>query len=96
MTRRYLALGDSYTIGEGVDCERALAGAARRVALRDAGVSIRRSDIVAKTGWTTGDLLAATRCLSPPRPRTTISSRCSSGSTINTADSAATCFATAS
>lgn len=54
----YLALGDSYTIGEGVEA----AGrwpmqlAAR---LRDAGVAIADPRIIATTGWTTDELAAA-------------------------------------
>ena len=55
---RFLALGDSYTIGEGVDpSERWPALVA--VSLRDAGVSIQEPVYVAKTGWTTEELLAA-------------------------------------
>ena len=65
MTRRYLALGDSYTIGEGVSANerwpRQLA-----VAVRRAGISLGDPDIVAKTGWTTMELLAALDALSPP------------------------------
>ena len=55
---RYLALGDSYTIGESVE----VAGrwpmqlAAR---LRDAGIAIADPRIIATTGWTTDELSAA-------------------------------------
>lgn len=55
---RYLALGDSYTIGESVP-------AAERwpnrlsVLLRVQGVDIANPDIVARTGWTTDELSAA-------------------------------------
>ena len=55
---RFLALGDSYTIGEGV----AAGGrwpdqlAAR---LRGAGIAIDAPEIVARTGWTTDELSAA-------------------------------------
>jgi lysophospholipase L1-like esterase len=54
----YLALGDSYSIGEGVDA----AGrwpvqlAAR---LRDAGIALDDPTIIATTGWTTDELAAA-------------------------------------
>lgn len=55
---RYLALGDSYTIGEGV--------AARdrwphqlAAALRAGGVPVAQPEIIATTGWTTDELSAA-------------------------------------
>lgn len=55
---KYLALGDSYTIGEGV------AAAARwpvRLAarLREAGIALPDPAIVARTGWATDELAAA-------------------------------------
>ena len=55
---RLLALGDSYTIGEGV-------AAAERwpdqlaAALRNVGVEIDAPEIIARTGWTTDELAAA-------------------------------------
>lgn len=54
---RFLALGDSYTIGEGVDAgerwpERLAA------LLRGRGLAVETPEIVARTGWTTGDLMA--------------------------------------
>ncbi|MGK2858527.1 MAG: SGNH/GDSL hydrolase family protein [Thermoanaerobaculia bacterium] len=56
--KRFLALGDSYTIGEGVDpAERwpsRLAGL-----LRAEGLNVAEPEIVAKTGWTTAELDAA-------------------------------------
>ena len=55
---RYLALGDSYTIGEGVeDASRWPAQLAAR--LRDAGIAISEPRIIATTGWTTDELSAA-------------------------------------
>ena len=56
--RSFLALGDSYTIGEGV-------AAADRwpmqvaAAVRDAKIDLADPSVLARTGWTTGDLLAA-------------------------------------
>ena len=55
---RYLALGDSYTIGEGVE-------AAGRwplqlaTALREEGIALRDPRIIATTGWTTDELASA-------------------------------------
>jgi lysophospholipase L1-like esterase len=56
--QRYLALGDSYTIGEGVaDSSRWPVQLAR--ALRARGVAMAEPEMVARTGWTTGELDAA-------------------------------------
>jgi len=58
MTTRILALGDSYTIGEGVDAAgrwpEQLASA-----LRASGIEIGPVEIVARTGWTTDELATA-------------------------------------
>lgn len=52
---RLLALGDSYTIGEGVTpAERWPAEVARR--LRESGVDVADPVVVAQTGWTTDEL----------------------------------------
>lgn len=64
---RYLALGDSYTIGEAVaPTERWPALLAGR--LRDEGVAIDEPRIVAVTGWTTDELSAGmdAAALAPP------------------------------
>lgn len=59
---RYLALGDSYTIGEGVaDSLRWPVQLAR--ALRARGVAIADPQIVARTGWTTDELDAGITAL---------------------------------
>ncbi len=69
---RFLALGDSYTIGEGVDanqrwpvqlCER----------LRSAGQAIGDPEIIARTGWTTDELLTAIDEASPRPPYALVS-----------------------
>ena len=67
MSLRYLALGDSYTIGEGVAPqgrwpEQLVA------ALRASGVALGEPEIVATTGWTTDELSAAMdrHAFSPP------------------------------
>ncbi len=55
---RFLALGDSYTIGESVQpAERWPMQLA--VKLRASGVDVSDPVIIARTGWTTGDLLSA-------------------------------------
>ena len=57
-TLTYLALGDSYTIGQSVSAyDRYPAQVVRK--LRSDGFYYREPDIIAVTGWTTGDLLHA-------------------------------------
>lgn len=54
--KTYLALGDSYTIGEGVDPEQSFPY--QLVSrLNESGVKTLKPEIVAVTGWTTRDLL---------------------------------------
>ena len=57
---RYLALGDSYTIGEGVS-ENERFPFFTVALLRAQGVSIADPEYLAATGWTTHDLLAELR-----------------------------------
>ncbi len=55
---RYLALGDSYTIGEAVDASERFP--VQLVAsLRKRGINIAEPIIIARTGWTTNELNAA-------------------------------------
>lgn len=63
-TISYLALGDSYTIGEGVDPSGRwpMQLAAR---LRDAGIAIADPRVIATTGWTTDELVAAMDAAEP-------------------------------
>ena len=64
---RYLALGDSYTIGEGVDAtDRWPVQLA--AALRQSGVEIADPEILATTGWTTDELDAAITETAPQGP----------------------------
>ncbi|HEX7341899.1 MAG TPA: SGNH/GDSL hydrolase family protein [Rhodanobacteraceae bacterium] len=55
MSRRFLALGDSYTIGEGV-AEAARWPMQLATRLRAAGLAIDDPQIIAVTGWTTDEL----------------------------------------
>lgn len=60
----YLALGDSYTIGEGVaEADRWPVQLAR--ALRDEGIALDDPRIIATTGWTTDELAAALDAADP-------------------------------
>lgn len=61
---RWLALGDSYTIGEAVP---AAGGWPAQLAarLRDAGIAIDEPRIIATTGWTTDELSAAMDAAEP-------------------------------
>ncbi len=64
---RFLALGDSYTIGEGVPAsERWPVQLAAR--MRDEGVYMANPLIVATTGWTTGELAAGIERRGPQGP----------------------------
>ena len=63
----YLALGDSYTIGQSVGAgDRYPVQAVRR--LRDDSLYYKTPDIIAVTGWTTGNLLAAMPATTPNPP----------------------------
>lgn len=57
MPLRHLALGDSYTVGEGVPADASWPAQLRRQ-LRDDGIAIDPPRIVAVTGWTTDELAA--------------------------------------
>ncbi len=64
---RFLALGDSYTIGEGV-CARERWPQQVTDALRDEGTQIDDPQIIAVTGWTTDELAAGMRAVSLTPP----------------------------
>ena len=56
---RYLALGDSYTIGEQVEPEQSFPHQTVRMLRADYGLTIQQPEIIAQTGWTTDELIAA-------------------------------------
>ena len=66
-TPRLLALGDSYTIGESVNPDERWP--VQLVAnLKQRGIELAQPTIIARTGWTTGDLLAALERVKPAGP----------------------------
>ena len=67
MQPRFLALGDSYTIGEGVATVERWPEQLCAL-LRAAGIAIEAPQFVAATGWTTSDLAAALRTRQPEGP----------------------------
>jgi lysophospholipase L1-like esterase len=66
-TLSFLALGDSYTIGERVDSALRWPVQMAR-ALRDQGVSISDPLIIARTGWTTDELEEGIQAADPEGP----------------------------
>lgn len=56
-TRNYLALGDSYTVGESVPVYENFPYQTVQL-LRSSGMQIQAPEILAKTGWTTDELMA--------------------------------------
>lgn len=64
MRRRYLALGDSYTIGEGVSVKDRWP-VRLTAALEASGSPLHEQRIIARTGWTTAELLEAIAAASP-------------------------------
>jgi hypothetical protein len=57
-TYTYLALGDSYTIGESITLQQSFPYQVVSL-LRNAGHPFSAPEIIAKTGWTTSELLSA-------------------------------------
>lgn len=62
--KSYLALGDSYTIGEAVSAENNFPNQLKN-SLSQRGINIANPEIIAVTGWTTGDLITFLK-FSPP------------------------------
>lgn len=65
--KRYLALGDSYTIGEAVAAEQRWPVQLQRK-LTGEGIKLATPEIIARTGWTTGDLADGIRQANPKGP----------------------------
>jgi lysophospholipase L1-like esterase len=59
METRYLALGDSYTIGESVGPDERYPAQVRRLLAAEDHLDCGDPEIIAVTGWTTGNLLEA-------------------------------------
>jgi lysophospholipase L1-like esterase len=64
---RYLALGDSYTIGEGIASSQRYP-AQIRDSLAERGFNIAPPEIIAVTGWTTSNLKAGIKAAKPEGP----------------------------
>lgn len=67
MPHRFLALGDSYTIGEGVAPHERWPSQLAAL-LRANGVSLAEPEIVARTGWTTDELAEGIALAAPVGP----------------------------
>ncbi len=59
-THTYLALGDSYTIGEALPVTKSFPYQVVQL-LRNRGIAIHAPELIAKTGWTTDELTQAIR-----------------------------------
>lgn len=68
----YLALGDSYTIGQGVTLPERFPHQTM-AQLRSRGVPIKAPEYIATTGWTTANLLNAIATQNPPANYSTVS-----------------------
>lgn len=56
----YLALGDSYTIGEGIPVNENFPSQTVRI-LRKSGITVAAPELIARTGWTTDELIEGIR-----------------------------------
>src|SRR5579872_4339775 len=63
---RYLALGDSYTIGESIGAEECYPAQVSRLLGAEDRLDCGDPEIIAMTGWTTGNLLNALADAKPP------------------------------
>ena len=65
--RYYLALGDSYTIGQSVNVEDRFPVQTVKY-LKEQGFKFMPPEIIAQTGWTTSNLISAIATTTPSRP----------------------------
>jgi lysophospholipase L1-like esterase len=65
--KRYLALGDSYTIGESVAVSERFPAQAVRI-LQQQGIKVNDPEYIAVTGWTTANLMSAINTQNPKGP----------------------------
>lgn len=61
----YLALGDSYTIGEGVAADKNFPNQLVSILAEDYGLTFEKPEIIAVTGWTTDELKAGIAAADP-------------------------------
>jgi len=64
--KSFLALGDSYTIGESVPSSERFPVQTVKY-LQDQGINFSDPEIIAQTGWTTGNLLSALYSIAPTK-----------------------------
>lgn len=64
----YLALGDSYTIGEGVNPDENFPNQLVRILQEDHSIEFQTPEVIAVTGWTTDELKAGITARNPQGP----------------------------
>ena len=67
VVKTYLALGDSYTIGQSVSVEERYPNQVANLLIQDS-ILIESPEIIARTGWTTFDLLTRLNTTAPLNP----------------------------
>lgn len=65
-TLRFLALGDSYTIGESVDPDQRWSEQWARMVNTQGGNILQPVTVIAQTGWTTDELMRGIEAVDPP------------------------------
>lgn len=68
MPIRYLAMGDSYTVGTALDNSALRFPYQLAARLNADGIPTETPDIIAQNGWTSGDLMLATNMFQPENP----------------------------